>query len=205
MTSSPDTSPTDTQTANVPPKTSWGQSLANAAKSSGLLTAKFGILAGTFLTGAGLAFTLTNIHNNNEREIIDDITSSNPSAPIVLSENLQVIPSDTSLTVISYGIPCEIPLQDPIALDATLGNTGEATVSEATSILQTLGITSDSHLTTNPAENAEAILRLRYAAAAACRADMLRAQGLNETRAVEAGQNVIPSIADAPALVPGNE
>ncbi len=186
-------------------KTTWRESFANAASSSAKTIAKFSVPIGAFITGLGLAFSLTNMYNNNEKEIIDSITSSNPSAPIMLSDNLYVIPSDTSLTIISNGIPCEIPLQDPTMLDVTLGNTGEATVSEATSILQTLGITSDSHLTMSPAENAEAILRLRYAAAAACRADILQAQQQNQTRVVEAEQSVAPYIDEVPALVPGNE
>lgn len=193
-----------TDNASTPQK-SWRESFANAAKSSGVFTAKFGILVGTFLTGAGLAFTLTNIHNKNEKQIIDSVTSSNPSAPIMLSPHLQIIPSDTSLMIISHGIPCEIPLEDPSVLDITLGNTGEATVSEATSILQTLGITSDSRLTRNPADNAEAILRLRYEAAAACRADILQAQELAQNGIAGAAPALAENTIDYPYTVPENE
>lgn len=204
MTTPEQTSPSkaSSETAN---KTTWRESFANAASSSAKTIAKFSVPIGTFITGLGLAFSLTNMYNNNEKEIIDSITSSTPSAPIMLSENLYVIPSDTSLTIISNGIPCEIPLQEPAMLDVTLGNTGEATVSETTSILQTLGITSDSHLTMSPAENAEAILSMRYSAAAACRADILRAQEQNQTHVVEAEQNIAPYNIDAPDLTPGIE
>lgn len=137
----------DDLTATPQETKSWKETFANAAKSTGLLSARFAIIAGAILTGAGVAFTMTNMHNKNEKQIIDSATSSNPATPITISEDVQVILSDTNLTVISHGIPCDIPLDDPSTLDITLGNTGEATVSEATSILQTLGITSDSKLT----------------------------------------------------------
>ena len=74
-------------------KKSWKESFANAAKSTGILSGKFAILAGTFMTGAGLAFTLTNMNNNNEKQIIDSATSSNPIAPITVSIFSPVSPS----------------------------------------------------------------------------------------------------------------
>lgn len=186
-------------------KTTWRESFATAASSSAKTLAKFSIPIGTFITGLGLAFTLTNMYNNNEKQIIDNITSSNPSDPVVLGPNLQIIASDTNLTVISNGIPCDIALDDPYTLDATLGNTGEATVSEATSILQTLGITSDSRLNKSPAENAEAILRLRYAAVAECRADILKAQELAQSGTTEEATPIAQNTSDYPYTVPGNE
>ena len=184
---------------------SWKETFFNAAKASGLLSARFAILAGTFLTGAGFAFTMTNMHNKNEKQIIDSATSSNPAAPITVSDDVQIILSDTNLTVISHGIPCDIPLDGPSTLDITLGNTGEATVSEATSILQTLGITSDSKLNKSPSDNAEAILRLRHQAAAACRADILKAQQVKEAGITNAEQPVAQNAADYPAPSLANE
>lgn len=191
---------TDDATNAAQPPTSWKQTFANAASSSAKTLAKFSVPIGTFLTGLGLAFTLTNMYNNNEKQIIDSATSSNPAAPMPINDDIQVILSDTNLTVISHGIPCDIPLDDPSTLDITLGNTGEATVSEATSILQTLGITSDSKLDKNPSDNAEEILRLRYQAAADCRADILKAKGMQQTKLAET-QNTT----EYPAPLPGNE
>lgn len=176
----------------------WSETFSSAAKSTGLFTAKTAVLAGAFFTGAGLAFTLTNMNNNNEKRIIDSATSSTPQMPIKISDDIQIVLSDTSLVVLSHGIPCSIPLDDPSIADITLGNTGEATVNEITSILETLGITAESHVIKQPSDNAEAILKLRYAAAAQCRADILKAKAIAPSMHYEIKPALAPTIPQDP-------